>query len=43
MKLSRVTALGLVAAAALWILSGHLLPRENAESSAAIRTNESEA
>jgi membrane fusion protein, multidrug efflux system len=40
MKASRVTALGLVAAATLWILSGHLLPRETAESSAAIRTNE---
>jgi membrane fusion protein, multidrug efflux system len=42
MKASRITALGLVAAATLWILSGHLLPRESAESSAAIRTNESE-
>jgi multidrug efflux system membrane fusion protein len=40
MKASRVTALGLVAAATLWILSGHLLPRETAESNAAIRTNE---
>jgi membrane fusion protein, multidrug efflux system len=43
MKGSRITALGLVAAATLWILSGHLLPRETAESSAAIRSNESEA
>ena len=43
MKASRITALGLVAAATLWILSGHLLPRETAESSAAIRTNEAEA
>jgi multidrug efflux system membrane fusion protein len=43
MKASRITALGLVAAATLWIASGHLLPRESAESSAAIRTNESEA
>jgi membrane fusion protein, multidrug efflux system len=42
MKASRITALGLVAAAALWIWSGHLLPRESAESDAAIRTNESE-
>jgi multidrug efflux system membrane fusion protein len=42
MKASRITALGLVAAATLWILSGHLLPRESAESSAAIRTNDSE-
>jgi membrane fusion protein, multidrug efflux system len=43
MKSSRITALGLVAAATLWILSGHLLPRESAESSAAIRSNESES
>ena len=43
MKASRITALGLVAAATLWIFSGHLLPRESAESNAAIRTNESEA
>src|SRR5258708_15107587 len=42
MKASRITALGLVAAATLWIFSGHLLPRESAESNAAIRTNESE-
>jgi membrane fusion protein, multidrug efflux system len=42
MKASRITALGLVAAATLWIVSGHLLPRETAESNAAIRTNESE-
>jgi multidrug efflux system membrane fusion protein len=42
MKASRITALGLVAAATLWIFSGHLLPRETAESSAAIRTNETE-
>jgi len=43
MKASRITALGLVAAATLWILSGHFLPRETAESNAAIRTNESVA
>jgi membrane fusion protein, multidrug efflux system len=42
-KASRITAIGLVAAATLWIWSGHLLPRETAESDAAIRTNESEA
>jgi membrane fusion protein, multidrug efflux system len=42
MKASRITALGLVAAATLWIVSGHLLPRETAESNAAIRSNESE-
>jgi membrane fusion protein, multidrug efflux system len=40
MKASRITALGLVAAAGLWIASGHLLPRESAESHAAIRTTE---
>jgi membrane fusion protein, multidrug efflux system len=40
MKASRVTALGLVAAAGLWIASGHLLPRESAESHAAITTGE---
>jgi membrane fusion protein, multidrug efflux system len=43
MKASRITALGLVAGATLWIFSGHLLPRDSAESSAAIRSNESEA
>jgi multidrug efflux system membrane fusion protein len=42
MKASRITALGLVAAATLWIFSGHLLPRDSAESSAAIRSNETE-
>jgi membrane fusion protein, multidrug efflux system len=40
MKASRITAVGLVAAAGLWIASGHLLPRESAESHAAIRTTE---
>jgi multidrug efflux system membrane fusion protein len=40
MKASRITALGLVAAAGLWIASGHLLPRDSAESHAAIRTPE---
>ena len=43
MKASRITALGLVAAATLWIVSGHLLPRETAESNAAIRPSESDA
>jgi membrane fusion protein, multidrug efflux system len=43
MKASRITALGLVAAATLWIASGHLLPRESAEVSAAIRANELDA
>ena len=40
MKASRITAVGLVAAAALWIASGHLLPRESAEGQAAIRPAE---
>jgi membrane fusion protein, multidrug efflux system len=40
MKASRITALGLVAGAGLWIVSGHLLPREGAEGHAAIRTGE---
>jgi multidrug efflux system membrane fusion protein len=34
-KAARITAVGLVVAAALWILSGHLLPHESAESRAA--------
>jgi membrane fusion protein, multidrug efflux system len=40
MKASRVTAVGLVAAATLWIASGHLLPRDSAEGQAAIRPAE---
>jgi multidrug efflux system membrane fusion protein len=40
MKASRFTAVGLVAAAALWIASGHFLPRESSESRAAIRAGE---
>jgi membrane fusion protein, multidrug efflux system len=43
MKGSRITAVGLVAAAALWIASGHFMPRESAESRAAIRPAEGEA
>jgi multidrug efflux system membrane fusion protein len=43
MKASRVTAVGLVAAAALWILSGHLLPHESAESKAALQVGETKA
>jgi multidrug efflux system membrane fusion protein len=42
MRASRITALGLVAAAGLWIASGHFLPRESAESNAAIRTGDGE-
>ncbi len=40
MKASRITAVGLVAAATLWIASGHLLPRDGGEGHAAIRTVE---
>ncbi len=40
MKASRVLAVGLVAAAAVWIGSGHLLPRESAEGVAAMRHSE---
>lgn len=40
MNTSRITALGLVAAAALWIASGHFLPHETPESRAAVRPNE---
>jgi membrane fusion protein, multidrug efflux system len=43
MNASRITALGLVGAAVLWIASGYLLPRDHAESHAAIRTTEGEA
>src|SRR5215510_10245071 len=43
MKASRLTAVGLVAAAALWIASGHFLPHESAESRAALRAGEGEA
>ena len=37
MKTSRITAVGLVVAAGLWIASGHFLPHESAESKAAVR------
>ena len=40
MKTSRITAVGLVVAAVLWILSGHLIPHESAESKAALRVGE---
>ena len=43
MKASRITALGLVAGAALWIASGHLMPRDSADSEAAIRPKEAKA
>ena len=37
MKASRITAVGLVVGAALWIASGHFLPHETPESRAAIQ------
>jgi membrane fusion protein, multidrug efflux system len=40
MKASRITAVGLVAATALWIASGHFLPHESAESRAAMRAGD---
>jgi len=40
MKASRITAVGLVAAAALWIASGHLIPHESPESRASQRPSE---
>jgi multidrug efflux system membrane fusion protein len=43
MKASRITAVGLVAAAALWIASGHFMPNESAESRAAIQPGAGEA
>jgi multidrug efflux system membrane fusion protein len=43
MKASRITAIGLVAAAAAWIVSGHLLPRDSNDSHAAIRPAEQKA
>jgi|RhiMetdeSRZDD1v2_1073273.scaffolds.fasta_scaffold00057_10 membrane fusion protein, multidrug efflux system len=43
MKGSRITALGLVAAAGLWIVSGHFLPHQGSESKAAVRPPEGAA
>ncbi len=43
MKGSRITAIGLVAAAGLWIASGHFVPHESAESKAAVRPTETES
>src|SRR5438046_693612 len=42
MNASRLAAIGLVAAAALWIASGHFLPHETAESRAAIRIGDND-
>src|SRR5215813_6899914 len=43
MKASRITAVGLVLAAGLWIASGHLLPPETAESRIAARAGDGAA
>ena len=43
MKASGITAIGLVAAAGLWIASGHLMPRDSAEGHAAVRAPEAAA
>ena len=40
MKASRLTAIGMVAAAVVWIASGHLMPRDSPEGQAAIRDSE---
>lgn len=40
MKASRITAVGLIAGAALWIASGYFLPRDSIEGEAAIRPSE---
>jgi multidrug efflux system membrane fusion protein len=39
MKASRIAAVGIVAAAGLWIASGHFLPHETAESRASVRSD----
>ena len=43
MNASRLTAIGLVAAAGLWIASGHFLPHDKAESRVAARAGDAEA
>ncbi len=42
MKAARFAAVGIVAAAVLWIASGHLLPRDNAAGHAAIKPSEAQ-
>jgi multidrug efflux system membrane fusion protein len=42
MNVNRVTAIALVAAAALWIASGYLIPHEPVQSQAALRPGEAE-
>ncbi len=43
MKASRLTAVGMVAAAVVWIASGHLLPHDSAQGEAAVRSNEAKS
>src|SRR5437667_9829701 len=43
MNASRLAAIGLVAAAGLWIASGHFLPHQTAESRAGLPAPEGEA
>jgi membrane fusion protein, multidrug efflux system len=43
MKASRITAVGLVVAAAVWLASGHLIPHETGEGRAALRAGEADA
>lgn len=43
MKASRITAIGLVAAATFWIVSGQFMPRENDQGRAAVRPGEAPA
>jgi len=43
MKAARLTAVGMVAAATLWIASGHLLPHDSAQGEAAVRANEAKS
>jgi len=43
MKARRLTAIGLVAAAGLWIASGHLIPHQSGESRVAVRAGDGAA
>jgi multidrug efflux system membrane fusion protein len=43
MKAARLTAIGMVAAATLWIASGHLLPHDSAQGEAAVRASEAKS
>jgi multidrug efflux system membrane fusion protein len=43
MKTARLTAVGMVAAATLWIASGHLLPHDSAQGEAAVRASEAKS